>query len=212
MDDFCLRQFTQKFSHSFFINYDVVEFENRINKVYDNSLEYLSEKGLKEDDFDNNPVLKPGYASFCKHIIVENFVKDLYAGTIDINEYTQNFIQTSYEARTEKELPVLRRFINRSDLKCDVFPARYLDIILYSKEQITLENKAMNKDDVNFDKDYHFGIISIKPQNVDYELPMDPITIMRNALGKEEGGSGVPLNREKYMESVKFWEKNIILK
>jgi len=27
---------------------------------------------------------------------------------------------------------------------------------------------------------------------------MDPITIMRNALGKEEGGSGVPINKEIY--------------
>jgi len=34
---------------------------------------------------------------------------------------------------------------------------------------------------------------------------MDPITMMRNALGKEEGGSGVPLNRKKYKESVAFW-------
>ena len=31
---------------------------------------------------------------------------------------------------------------------------------------------------------------------------MDPITMMRNALGKEEGGSGVKLNREEYMKSV----------
>ena len=28
-----------------------------------------------------------------------------------------------------------------------------------------------------------WGIISIKPQMVDYELPMNPITMMRNALG-----------------------------
>lgn len=29
--------------------------------------------------------------------------------------------------------------------------------------------------------------------------------MMRNALGKAEGGSGVPLDREKYLESVKYW-------
>ena len=29
--------------------------------------------------------------------------------------------------------------------------------------------------------------------------------MIRNALGKEEGGSGVTLNREKYMQSVEFW-------
>jgi hypothetical protein len=32
---------------------------------------------------------------------------------------------------------------------------------------------------------------------------------MRNSLGMEEGGSGVPLSREKYSESVAFWSANI---
>ena len=53
----------------------------------------------------------------------------------------------------------------------------------------------MGNVDPNKDVDYDFGIISVKPSEVPYETPMDPITIMRNALGKEEGGSGVPLNR-----------------
>jgi hypothetical protein len=57
-----------------------------------------------------------------------------------------------------------------------------------------------------------WGIISVKGQLCDYELPMQPITIMRNALGKEQGGSGVPLVLEKYMESVNFWKKNVSLK
>ena len=52
------------------------------------------------------------------------------------------------------------------------------------------------------------GIISIKPQNENHELPMDPITMMRNALGVEHGGSGVGLIKEKYMESVNFWAEN----
>lgn len=37
---------------------------------------------------------------------------------------------------------------------------------------------------------------------------MDPITMMRNALGAEEGGSGVKLDKEKYNESVEFWKEN----
>ncbi len=37
------------------------------------------------------------------------------------------------------------------------------------------------------------------------ETPMAPITMMRNALGVEEGGSGVPLDREAYLRSVAFW-------
>lgn len=41
---------------------------------------------------------------------------------------------------------------------------------------------------------------------------MQPITIMRNALGVEEGGSGVPLSREKYIESTAFWVENVAIK
>jgi hypothetical protein len=46
-------------------------------------------------------------------------------------------------------------------------------------------------------------------QDEDFETPMQPITMMRNALGKEEGGSGVPLDREKYMKSVNYWRHRV---
>lgn len=51
-----------------------------------------------------------------------------------------------------------------------------------------------------------WGIISIKAQEEDFETPMAPITMLRNALGREEGGSGVPLNREAYEASVRYWD------
>lgn len=53
----------------------------------------------------------------------------------------------------------------------------------------------MGNTDPNANIDYDFGIVSVKPTDVDYQTPMDPITIMRNCLGKEQGGSGVPLDR-----------------
>jgi hypothetical protein len=37
------------------------------------------------------------------------------------------------------------------------------------------------------------------------ETPMAPITMLRNALGVEEGGSGVPIDREAYRRSAAFW-------
>lgn len=70
----------------------------------------------------------------------------------------------------------------------------------------------MNNEDPNKDIDYEYGIISVKPQSKDYELPMDPITVMRNALGVEEGGSGVPLDKKKYLESVAFWSDHVLIK
>ena len=119
-------------------------------------------------------------------------------------------LKTTYEARTEKELPVLKRFFAKEDV--ELKPAKYLDLILYSKEQVQIEDKVMGYNDPNEHLDYDFGIISVKPTDVPYETPMDPITMMRNALGKEHGGSGVALDREKYLESVKYWSNNALVK
>lgn len=56
------------------------------------------------------------------------------------------------------------------------------------------------------------GIISVKGQMDSFEIPMTPITMMRNALGKEEGGSGVPLDRAEYDKAVKYWESQAFVR
>lgn len=210
LDKFGLRQFNK--TNTCYINYDTKEFESKINEIYVNSLK------------DKKSILKEGYAPFCKHIIVDNFIDNLRPISIKIDNDTKNFIKTAYEARTSKELPVLKRFINFEDIekfnkhcfndndKILIKPAKYLDVILYSKEQITKENESMENEDDNKDIDYDYGIISIKAQDVDNELPMDPITMMRNALGTEEGGSGIKLEKDKYKESVDYWKDNVLIK
>ena len=45
----------------------------------------------------------------------------------------------------------------------------------------------------------------------DYETPMTPATAMRNALGREEGGSGVPLDRAAYKRAVAYWDANALI-
>lgn len=37
-------------------------------------------------------------------------------------------------------------------------------------------------------------------------LPFQPITMMRNALGREEGGSGVPLDKGSYEAATAYWQ------
>lgn len=113
-----------------------------------------------------------------------------------------------YESRNENELPVLVTYFNKNDITPTI--ATYLDVILYSREQIIEEYKAMNQ--LPPQSDCLWSIISIKAQTVNYELPMQPITMMRNALGKSEGGSGVALNKELYMKSVEFWKKYATVK
>lgn len=60
--------------------------------------------------------------------------------------------------------------------------------------------------------DAPWGIVSVKPQDVAHELPMQPITVMRNSLGVDQGGSGVPLDPKAYRESVDFWSAHAPVK
>ena len=118
--------------------------------------------------------------------------------------------------RNVEALPVLPRYFdkellmkekNNNNQQDDVLPvAKYLDLILYSCEQISKENEAMGKTLQQGNKMALWGIVSIKAQDIDRELPMTPITAMRNALGKEEGGSGVPIDRVSYMEAYNYWK------
>jgi len=88
--------------------------------------------------------------------------------------------------------------------------AEYLILVLYSREQIDAEAKIEYDNPKPFIGDW--GIVSIMGQSHTSEEPMKPETMIRNALGKEEGGSGVELNRDDYMKSVKFWNKNATIK
>lgn len=104
---------------------------------------------------------------------------------------------------------MLKRWFSGADVQ--VGKAAFLDIILYSKEQIQQENASMGSEDPNKEIDYDWGIVSIKAQGIDSEIPMEPITAMRNALGKDQGGSGVALDTEYYLKCVEFWNKHALV-
>jgi hypothetical protein len=184
VDPFCLRQFDKTSGKAPFLDLDVAAFEARVNALYE-------AKGAE--------ALVAGYAPFCKHVFVENFV-GARGAVAAITPADAHLLESGYAARTEKELPVLSRWFPKD--KVTPAPARYLDLILYSRAQIRKENAAMGEDSGS---DAPWGIVSVKAQDVASELPMQPITMMRNALGADEGGSGVPLDADKYRESVAYW-------
>lgn len=212
VDPFCYRQFSEKSNSNndghagvIFTN-SISEFETIINSRYTPSL------------------LVDGYAPFCKHLFLINDFTTARTSALPITDGNLQCLRSRYEARTELELPVLTRHFDRKALvllkqqemgnggeaisDAGIPVAKYLDLILYSREQIIKENIAMGKAVVaaGEEETAPWGIVSIKAQDVNYELPMTPITILRNALGKEQGGSGVELNREAYMESVTYWK------
>ena len=199
LDQFSFRSFDKTRTNNY-INMGKEEFLKNVNELYK-----------------SETMLVDGYAPFCKHLFVPNFVKGLKSCHIEITPETEKLIISKYDSRQKNELPVLIRYIDLNSVDKDKIPdAKYLDLILYSKEQIISEMGEMKFEEKEIEalkkKDFDWGIISIKPLNVDHEIPFVPITIMRNALGKNEGGSGVPIDRKKYMDGVEFWSKNVELK
>ena len=98
--------------------------------------------------------LKDGYAPFCKHIFVNNFT-DTVSAFIKITPDNEKYLKSGYQARNEKELPVLGRWFDHSQMpEGTVGKAQFLDIILYSKEQVQKENASMGNEDPNKDIDY----------------------------------------------------------
>lgn len=194
VDPFCYRQFDENESSK---SYKGAIFSNSMEEFTNIVNERFSEESLKD-----------GYAPFCKHLFVVNDFTDAKVNVLPITSENESLLRTKYEARNEKELPVLTRWFPRElvtgEGKPELPVAKYLDLILYSREQINKENAAQGTEPNK--ETAPWGIVSIKAQDVDYELPMTPITAMRNALGKEEGGSGVPMDRDSYMNAYKYWK------
>jgi hypothetical protein len=104
-------------------------------------------------------------------------------------------LRSAYEARSSDELPVLVRWFEGIDPPI----ANYLLPILYSRDQLAKEGSPIEA---------NWGVVGCLYTSKPQEIPMVPITMLRNALGVDEGGSAVPLDRQAYRRSVVFWEKH----
>ena len=150
VDPFCARQFDASSSKKPFIDATIEDFEARVNELAGDS-----------------PTLHDGYAPFCKHLFVPNFV----GATVTVLPITPDnaaLLASGYSARTPKELPVLSRWFPADAVGAPP-EAKFLDLILYSREQIRKENAAMGEDSGS---DAPWGIVSVKAQDVEAELPM----------------------------------------
>lgn len=146
-----------------------------------------------------------GYAPFCKHIFVKAWF-DCVPGVLTITDANRHLVRSGYSARRPEELAVLSRWFDFDDVQHELKPATWLDCILYQNDQLAKEAAALPAAErAPLPAGVPWGVISIKAQDEDYELPMTPITAMRNALGREHGGSGVPIDRAAYDAAVAYW-------
>ena len=146
-----------------------------------------------EQYLNEHPPLKvlDGYASFCKLHVHRNWTSTKCL-SVPITNDNRHLLRSDYEARNSDELPVLVRWFE--GLKPPV--ANFIIPILYSREQLAKEGSPIDAD---------WGVVGCIYTMEPEETPMTPITLMRNALGVDEGGSGVPIDRKAYRQSVEFW-------
>ena len=135
-----------------------------------------------------------GYAPFCKLHVHRNWTSTRCL-TVPITEQNVHLLRSDYEARSTAELPVLVRWFEGVEPPV----AQYLIAILYSREQLAKEGTPTSAD---------WGVVGCMYTAEPEEMPMAPITMMRNSLGVDEGGSGVPLDRDAYRRAVEFWSRN----
>jgi len=134
----------------------------------------------------------PGYAPFCVLHVHRNWTSTR-ASVLAISEDNRHLLRSAYEARSREELPVLVRWFEGIEPPV----ANYLLPILYSRAQLAREGTSIEAD---------WGVVGCLYTMEPEEIPMAPITMMRNALGVDEGGSGVALDRAAYRRAVAFWE------
>jgi hypothetical protein len=133
----------------------------------------------------------PGYAPFCRLHVHRNWTRTRCL-TAPITAENRHLLRSDYEARQRGELPVLVRWFE--GLAPPV--ADYLIPILYDRAQLAAEGTRIEAD---------WGVVGCLYTSQPAEIPMAPVTMMRNALGVFEGGSGVPLDAEAYRRSVEYW-------
>ncbi|KAI2502214.1 Protein of unknown function (DUF3228) [Fragilaria crotonensis] len=136
IDPFCYRQFAENESSK---SYSGTVFENSMEDFCRIVNERYSEESLQE-----------GYAPFCKHLFLVNDFTDAKVNVLPITKENEHLLRSRYEARNDKELPVLTRSFPRELLMTtsdapSLPTAKYLDLILYSREQIEKENAAQGQ-------------------------------------------------------------------
>jgi len=135
-----------------------------------------------------------GYAPFCKLHVHRNWTSTRCIA-VPITDANRHLLRSDYEARSTDELPVLVRWFEGVDPPV----ADYLVVIVYDRAQLAKEGTVIDAD---------WGVVGCLYTATPDEIPMAPITMLRNALGVEEGGSGVPVDRAAYARAVEFWRRH----
>lgn len=178
--------------------------EARANKVYGGTSSVLAD--LHREGEAGRAIIRPGYADFCQLVFIPNETSTLNP-VVQVTEANSHLLRTSYTTRTSgaNEVPYLERYFPRGSVPQE--RASWLGFVLYSGKHLRdVEGDLLDFMNIPI-QDSDQGIVAILGLAGPEETPMTPMTMVRNALGPEFGGSGVPLDRAAYLRSVDFWDR-----
>lgn len=103
-------------------------------------------------------------------------------------------LTASYSPRRITEAPHIR-----VSVAADKQPAKYVSVVLYSKDVLDENNEATT--------DAEWEIVCIKARVTEEEEPMDPYTMARNFLHLEGGTKG-DFTAQQFAESIVYWNNH----
>lgn len=180
----------------------------RTNKVYGGTSAVLFD--LHRSLLNGEAIVVPGYADFCQLVFIPNETSTLNP-VVEVTEANSHLLRASYTTRSSgsNEVPYLERHFPSGSVPQE--RAKWLGFVLYSGKHLReVEGDLLDFMDIPI-QDYDQGIVAIMGLAEPKETPMSPMTMVRNALGPEFGGSGVALDREAYLRSVEFWDRHALV-
>ena len=130
--------------------------------------------------------------------VAKPLIQDFVCPIIKINKQTK--LVAEYLKRRDDE----ESYISVKALNGKPVNTKNVDLILYRKDVL----KETNEDETG--KEWELISFHAIPNGLD-ELPMGPVTMMRNQL-QLPGGTKGTYSSEQWAKSVKFWQKHCFLK
>ena len=138
--------------------------------------------------------IKPGYRDGVLLIECDySMNKFFFSSMVSINE------KTKLEAKVEKRREGEETYIQIRALNGKLLPTARADLILYRHDVLSENNEQST------DCDWELIAFHAVPDGLK-DLPMGPVTMMRNQL-ELPGGTAANYSSEKWAESVNFWQK-----
>lgn len=148
---------------------------------------------LAQAHFFNGKVTQKDEEGNARVVVVPVPADNFFSSTIQVKQDT-NIVSVLYKRREEEEA-----YIKNSVEKPEKFPAKYVELILYSKD--ALQENSENSTYCDYE------IVSINASLGDEE-PMHPITMARNFLEKT-GGTKAVYTAEEFANAIWYWKDKI---